>query len=227
MDTEALLKLKELLDCGAISEEEFEQQKNSILKSGESRPKKKNIGLIIAVTVVCIICIFIIRGNFSQSEDMVVSEVSENSVQGAEVSDNSVMANGVTNENIVPTEFAEQCPIGVTASMYDNVIGVPELECSFMNYTNKEIVAIKLYFDPRNVYGESVSSMLITNQLYTDETIAANGSARRAWQLIDDEIKSGDVYVYSVYFSDGSEWGDKEATVSQLKKYGYKITAKY
>ena len=40
--------------------------------------------------------------------------------------------------------------------------------------------------------------------------------------MLDSEIKSGDVYVYSVYFSDGSEWGDKDASVSNIKKYGYK-----
>ncbi len=35
--------------------------------------------------------------------------------------------------------------------------------------------------------------------------------------MIDTETKSGDIYVYSVYFLEGTEWGNKEASVSDIK----------
>lgn len=124
----------------------------------------------------------------------------------------------------VPDEFAGDCPISLSATVKDNIIGMPELTCHFKNLTDKEIAAIKLYFDPQDVYGKAVDTVFTTHELYTDEAIAANGSCSRSWQLLDQEIKSGEVYLYSVYFADGTEWGNKDASVSHIKKYGIKIS---
>lgn len=207
-NVESLAKLKELLDSGAISQAEFDEQKKSILSEETQKRKKNNVGLIVSVAVVVAICIGIISGNTSETpkENNVATEVQTSNV---------------------PSEFEEACPVDVTASIYDNIIGVPELKCNFKNLKEKEIAAIKLYFEPRDVYGESINSIFMTNQLQTDETIAALASASCAWQLLDDAVKSGDLYVYSVYFSDGSEWGNKDAAQSEAKKYGLKISAKY
>ena len=43
------------------------------------------------------------------------------------------------------------------------------------------------------------------------------------WQFLDKEVKKIKLYVYSVYFSDGTEWGDREATKSVILKNGLEI----
>ena len=53
--------------------------------------------------------------------------------------------------------------------------------------------------------------MIEAKELYTDETIPAGESTKVAFQLIDDEVKSVKLYVYSVYYEDGTEWGDRNA----------------
>lgn len=205
-----LTKLKGLLDSGVITQEEFEKQKEEIFYN-ENKKKivPKNLGIGIAVFFVAIICISIISSSFSRTEK--TSAPTENKVV----------------EQKIPDEFSGECPIEISGYIYDNIIGVPELSCSFKNNTDKEISAIKLYFSPKNVYGEVVTGIFTTNQLYTDNSISAGGSSKHSWQLIDGEIKSGELYVYSVYFSDGSEWGNKDAVTSDAKKYGYKIQVSY
>ncbi len=207
MNTDKLKQLKELLDMGAISQEEFDVQKSVLMQEGEPK-KKKNIGLIFAITVVVIICFSIILGGNSETE-------------------NSIELPQTNVEPSTPKEFTQSCPVEITSSMYDNIIGVPEIKCIFKNNTDKEIAAIKMYFLPKDVYGEEVNTIFTTNELYTDNPIASGGSSSRNWQLIDSNTKSGDIYVYSVYFSDGTEWGNKDASVSDIKKYAYKIHTKY
>lgn len=130
-----------------------------------------------------------------------------------------------TAQQTVPEEFAGDCPVSLSATVKDDIIGMPELTCHFKNLTDKQIAAIKLYFDPQDVYGNAVDTLFTTHDLYTDEAIGANSSCSRSWQMLDQEIKSGTVYLYSVYFADGTEWGNKDASVSQIKKYGIKISA--
>ncbi len=207
LDTDKLKQLKELLDMGAISQEEFDTQKSALMQD-EKPKKKKNISLIFTITVVVIICFSILFGGNSETEN-------STELPQAEVEDSML------------EEFAQLCPVEISSSMYDNIIGVPEIKCTFKNNTDKEIAAIKMYFLPKDVYGEEVNTVFTTHELYTDDPIAAGGSCSKNWQLIDSNIKSGDIYVYSVYFSDGTEWGDKDASVSDIKKYAYKIHTKY
>ncbi len=124
----------------------------------------------------------------------------------------------------IPAEFADACPVEVSASISDNIIGVPELSCHITNNTDKEIAAIQFYFFPKDVYGDDVNTIFTTNKLQTDTPIAPQGSCTRGWQLLDQEVKSGELYVYSVYFTDGSEWGDKDASLTKIKKYGVKLS---
>ena len=207
-----LTALKDLMDKGVITQEEFNIQKTQLLNSETKKSKiVKNIGLGIGVFLVIIICISIISANFSGADDQVVEKT-------------------VTVEpekTIIPDKFSGECPVEVSGSIYDNIIGVSELSCNIINNTDKEISAVKLYFVPKDVYGEELSGIFSINYLFTDNPIAANGSTKKTWQMLDDEIRSGDVYIYSVYFSDGSEWGNKDATVNDLKKYGYKIQVSY
>ena len=166
--------------------------------------------------VLIVIIVIAVAAGTSDPNEAGVSQSEDKTNQAGEVSNNAPS---------VPNEFSGECPVEVSGSVGDNIIGVPELSCSIKNKTDKEIAAVKLYFSPKDVYGSDVNTIFTTNQLYTDTPIAAYGSCSRSWQMLDDEIKSGDVYVYSVYFSDGTEWGDKDASVSKIKKYGMKITA--
>ncbi len=127
----------------------------------------------------------------------------------------------------IPEEFAAECPIAVSASMYDNIIGFPELKCMIKNKTDKEIAAIQLYFLPRDVYGEEADGIFAQNKLQCDTPIAANGTDTAVWQMIDQSIKSGDLYVYSVYFSDGTEWGDRNASKSKIQAYAMQTQVSY
>lgn len=125
----------------------------------------------------------------------------------------------------IPEEFAQPCPVSVSASVSNNIIGVPELKVNVRNNTDKEIAAIQFYFLPKDVYGDDVNTVLTSNKLYTDEPIGVGGSCSRSWQMLDQNIKGGTVYVYSVYYTDGTEWGDKDASTSRIKQYGLKISA--
>lgn len=125
----------------------------------------------------------------------------------------------------VPAAFEGECPVNVTFEITDNIINYPEVHCSFTNLTDKDIAAIQLHFVPLDVYGEEIDNWVFTqNKLYTDAPIPAHGSDSRSWQLLDQKIKMGNLYIYSVYFSDGTEWGDRNASETTIKKYGHLIT---
>lgn len=215
ISTEKLKKLKDLLDAGAITQEEFEQQKKELFSESNKCPrfsdKAKTVVGIIVVAMVC----FAIIGSF----------VPKDNTNNSESPNNTAVQNSTASN--IPVEFRDDCPVAIKTKMYDNIIGVPELSCNVTNNSNKEISAIKIYFSPKDVYGEAVNSIFAPSQLYTDEPILAQSSVTKTWQLLDTSIKSGDLYIYSVYFSDGSEWGNKDAATSDIKKYGYKLETKY
>ena len=127
----------------------------------------------------------------------------------------------------IPAEFADECPVSISVSMYDNIINFPELSCNIKNKTDKEISAIQLYFVPKDVYGEEINGVFAQNKLQCDTPISANGTYTPVWQMIDKTIKSGNLYVYSVYFADGTEWGDRNAPASTIKQYALKMQVTY
>lgn len=150
-------------------------------------------------------------------------------VPAPQENDNTIAANpekaAEQTQPAIPKAFEGDCPVDVSFEIADNIINFPEVHCSFTNRTDKEIAAIQLYFVPVDVYGEEVDNWVFTqNKLYTDNAIPAHGSASRSWQLIDQEVKSGKLYVYSVYFADGTEWGDRNATETNIKKHGQLVT---
>ena len=140
---------------------------------------------------------------------------------------NSVERNEETQEPEIPIEFLNECPISISASMYDNIIGFPELKCNIKNNSDKEILAVQLYFVPKNVYGEESDSIFSQNELQYDTPISANGTDTAVWQMLDQSVKSGDLYIYSVYFSDGTEWGNRNASKSEIKKHAMRMNVSY
>ncbi len=131
-----------------------------------------------------------------------------------------------TNQSVyVPEkqEFVGECGISANAEMGSSIIDYPELSISIKNDSRKEISAIRFYFVPLDVYGEEIKGWTSQNHLYTDTKIAAGESTSITYQFIEDSIKKGNLYVYSVYYSDGTEWGDREATKSTILQNGMMI----
>lgn len=208
-DTEKLFKLKQLLDNGALTPDEYEKEKQKLLKSSKSS-FSSSIGMFISIFIVVVICISIMSSFFTDNS----SEKNTNSPVSS-------------SKKAIPEEFSSDFPLDVKASLYDNILGFPELKCEIKNNSSKDIAAIKFYFEPRNVYDEKTENIFTTKKLDTDNSILSGETVQLTWQLLDQHIKSGDLYIYSIYFSDGTEWGDKTASESILKEHGFKLDATY
>ena len=115
-----------------------------------------------------------------------------------------------------PSVFDGDCGISASAEMDSSIIGYPELTVEITNNTNKTITAIQFYVVPYDVYGDEITGWTSQNKCYTDTAIAAGKSNSVQFQFIENSIKTVKLYVYSVYFEDGSEWGDKDATKSTI-----------
>lgn len=138
-------------------------------------------------------------------------------------SNNSANTTSTSNNATVSTKesvFDGDCGIEASAEMGSSIIGYPELTISISNTTSKEISAIQFYAVPYDVYGDEITGWTSQNKLYTDDAIGAGASDSLIYQFIEDSVKTVKLYVYSVYFSDGSEWGDKDATESMIINNG-------
>lgn len=124
----------------------------------------------------------------------------------------------------IDERFAGDCGASVTAEMGSSIIGYPTLRVSVSNTSDKDIAAVKFYFVPIDVYGDEITKWTSQNYLYSDTAIPAGGSNSFEYQFIEDSVKKGELYLYSVYFSDGTEWGNKDAGRSTIKDSGLKIT---
>ena len=196
---------------------------------------KKNNGIskgaFIGVSIFFAFFLFIGIINISDTTDNVAAKETT-TVNSTALNESETPAVPVTKEDVkkepeIPAAFASEIPVTVSVSMYDNIIGLPEIKCHFKNNTDKEIAAVQLYLLPKDVYGEEIHGIFVTNKLQCDTPIPANGAETFTWQMIDQSIKSGDLYIYSVYFADGTEWGDRNASTSTIKKHALKLEAKY
>lgn len=130
----------------------------------------------------------------------------------------------------MPSRFIGDCGISATAHLKsDEFINHPHLSITVKNVSVKDIAAIQFYAVPYDVYGKDLSSSLFSQKkLLTDDLIPVGGSEKLNYgPFIDQRMKSAKLYVYSVYFADGSEWGDKDATRSEILKYGKQIEATF
>lgn len=120
----------------------------------------------------------------------------------------------------VTNAFTGDCGITAKAEMGDSIIGMPELTIVVKNTTEKDIAAVKFYAVPCDVYGDEIKGWTRQDHLYTDTTIAPGDTDTLVYQFIENTVKTVKLYVYSVYFTDGTEWGDKDATTSDIVKNG-------
>ncbi len=116
----------------------------------------------------------------------------------------------------VVSVFDGDCGIRASAEIGNNMIGYPEITITMTNTTEKEIAAVKFYAVPYDVYGDEIKGWTTQERLYTDEPIEAGKTKTISYSLIEDSVKTVKLYVYSVYFADGTEWGNKDATVTKI-----------
>ena len=169
------------------------------------------------VIIVCIVIGAI--GSSGGSDDTSTNTPNSSTTQSA--TNNEQQSNVSTDQKV--SVFAGDCGISATAEMGTDIIGQPTVSVSITNTTDKDISAIKFYAVPLDVYGDELKGVFTMNNLTTDDTIAAGKSDTRTWQFLDNEVKTIKLYVYSVYFSDGTEWGDREATKSVILKNALEI----
>jgi hypothetical protein len=130
---------------------------------------------------------------------------------------------GNNSNQVVHSEsssFDGNCGIAASAEMGSSVLGLPELTISITNTTNKEISAIQYYIIPYDVYGNEIDRWTELNKRYTDEAIGAGQTDTVLVDFLENRVKTVKLYVYSVYFADGKEWGDKDATKSEILSNG-------
>lgn len=147
-------------------------------------------------------------GSFMGENETTSSNTSETGTSNSYVADSET------------SEFAGDCGITASAQMDSSIIGYPELTISITNTTEKEISAIQFYAVPYDVYGDEITGWTSQNRLYTDTAIGAGQSDTVTYQFIEDSIKTVELYVYSVYFNDGTEWGNKDASESTILNNG-------
>ena len=140
---------------------------------------------------------------------------------GGESDSNSASNNAeITSDNAtvktIASIFDGDCGIMAYAEIGNNIIDLPEISMTVTNTTDKEIAAIKFYAVPYDVYGDEIEGWTTQKELYTDAPIAAGETTSLSYQLIEQSVKTVKLYVYSVYFSDGTEWGDKDATSTKI-----------
>ncbi len=122
-----------------------------------------------------------------------------------------------------PNVFSGDCGISATAEMGTDIIGQPTVSVSVTNTSDKKIQAIQFYAIPYDVYNEELKGVFTQNRLSIDNSIASGASDTITYQLIDNQVKTVKLYVYSVYFEDGTEWGNREATKTMIKENAKEI----
>ena len=130
----------------------------------------------------------------------------------------------------IPASFTSDCGIEATAHLASHqYINHPQLSISVRNVSKKGIAAIQFYAIPYDVYGEDISSSIFSQKrLQTDDLIpAGKKEVLNYGPFLNQSMKSVKLYVYSIYFEDGSEWGDHEATRQEILKYGKLIEATF
>lgn len=138
-------------------------------------------------------------------------------------------------QTAVPTaapsnKFDGDCGISASAHLKsDAYINHPHLCISVRNVSGQNIAAIQFLAIPYDVYGRDLSSSIFSQErLRTDDLIPVGKSEELHYgPFLDQKMKSVKLYVYSVYFEDGTEWGDKDASRSEILKYAKPIEATF
>lgn len=133
----------------------------------------------------------------------------------------------------VPTpthsRYDGDCGITATAHLQSNdFINHPQLKIDVRNVSGKDIAAIQFYAEPYDVYGKKLSSIFTQERLYTDDLIpAGKGEELNYGPFMEQKMKSVKLYLYSVYYADGTEWGNRDASKQEALERGKPIHATF
>ena len=132
---------------------------------------------------------------------------------------------GFKNKN-AKSAFYDDCGVSVSATLSKDILNYAELNISVKNTADKEIAAVKLYAIPQNVYGDEIDSWFAPREILYDTAIPAEGCGCFTHSFLDESVKTVTLYVYSVYFSDGTEWGDRNAKKATILKEAREVNVK-
>ncbi len=116
--------------------------------------------------------------------------------------------------------FSTSCPISIkpTFSTSDN-----SLDIRATNNSGKTISAIKYYIFPYNAYGENIKRYGYSDECVfaiDDHTTLSGKSYTTFWRISGfSGVKTLKIYIASVYFEDGSEWGSRDAHANVVEVF--------
>ena len=121
--------------------------------------------------------------------------------------------------------FDSPCPITIDVEYHTSK---QSLIISVTNDSDKQIKAIKYMVIVYDAYGEVVKKYdygaTEISLTYDSRALNSHDSSLGKWTLNGfEDGRSLDIYIYDVYYSDGSEWGSREITVDGIKAYATKI----
>lgn len=145
----------------------------------------------------------------------------ENNVSNDNTENNEGSNNNTENNSHY---FNEPCPISISVMYFTSD---QTLSITHTNQSGKTIAAIKYlivvydaYGEELKKYGYGVSALTAT---YDNWNTSPGGRNTGDWKLNGfDSGKSIDIYIYSVLFTDNTEYGNKNLTVSDIKSYAPK-----
>lgn len=181
-------------------------------------------------TIGCAIAVLFGLGMMGGIIGSITSQQSESTSDSENTSGGENKATPVTTETAqAPSKFDGDCGISASAHLSSDIINHPQLKINVRNTSGKAIRAIQFYSVPYDVYGEEIDSFMFTQKkLYTDDLIPSGKSKTLTFgPFLLSNIKSVKLYVYSVYYDDGTEWGDKEAISSEILKFAKPIEATF
>lgn len=106
--------------------------------------------------------------------------------------------------------------------LYD--LGIPDISTPYLKIyasngeAGKTISALKFYVTFYNVYGEEIKSLQAKNYYLADRPY----EQKFTFPFLSG-AKTAKVYLYSVYFDDGTEWGDRNAERNTILECGKEI----
>ena len=140
-------------------------------------------------------------------------------------SDESDKIESQVTDKITDNTFVGECPVSVSVDYYTSS---QNIRITAHNQTEKSIRAVKYLIVVYDVYGEvlkkygygssAVSATYDDREISPQSVQTSASSGTGGWNLSGfSNGKSVDIYVYSVYFSDGSEWGNKDMSAEDIK----------
>ncbi len=116
----------------------------------------------------------------------------------------------------VSSVFDGNCGIAASAKIESNTINMFQSDITITNTAGKEITAIRFYVVLYNVSGGEITGASDQRTLSVSTPIPADETTTISYQPIENGVRNMKLYVYSVCFADGTQWGDKDAATSEI-----------